>query len=107
MVSYPNYICWEIMNCDILDCLARFEPETPCWEIAKRTNSFNNVSNTCEDCIVYILKEEANLLSKKELHNIIIERGMLKNIGKGRQACVLKASTFGKQFKLKLKAKQS
>jgi hypothetical protein len=95
------------MNCDILDCPARFEPETPCWEITKRTNSFNNVSNTCKDCIVYILKEEANLLSKKELHNIIIEKEMLKNIGKGRQACVLKASTSGKQFKLKLKAKHS
>jgi len=58
----------------------------------------NNVSNTCEDCIVFILKEEANLLSKKELHNIIKERGMLKNIGKGRQTCVLKASTSGKQL---------
>ena len=75
MTLYSDYKCWDIMNCDILDCPARHEPETPCWEIAKRTNSFNNVSNTCEDCIVYILKEEANLLSKKELHNNIKRGG--------------------------------
>ena len=95
MVSYPNYKCWEIMNCDILECPARLEPETPCWEIAKRVGDFRNVSNTCKDCIVYILKEETYILSIKELHNIIIKRGLLKNIREGRQTCVLKASVSG------------
>ena len=95
MVSYPNYKCWEIMNCDILECPARLEPETPCWEFAKRVGDFRNVSNTCKDCIVYILKEETYILSKKELHNIIIKRGLLKNIGEGRQICVLKANVSG------------
>ena len=56
---------------------------------------FNFASNICKDCIVYILKEETNVLSKKELHNIIIERGLWKNIGKARQACVLKNDTSG------------
>jgi hypothetical protein len=91
MVNYSNYNCWEIMNCDILDCPARLEPETPCWEIAKRIEDFNDISNTCNDCIVYILKEKANVLSKKELHEIIIQRGLLKKIDTGSQACVLKA----------------
>ena len=91
MVNYSNYNCLEIMNCDILDCPARLEPETPCWEIAKRIEDFNDISNTCNDCIVYILKEKANVLSKKELHEIIIQRGLLKKIDTGSQACVLKA----------------
>ena len=75
------------MKCGNLNCPARLEPETPCWEIAKRIETFNNISNTCKDCIVYILKDDAYFLSKKELHNIIIERGLWKNIGKARQAC--------------------
>ena len=89
MVNYPNYKCWEIMNCNNLDCLARHEPETPCWEIAQRNETYQNTSNTCKDCVVYILKEETHVLSKKELHNIIIEKGLWKNIGKGLQSCVL------------------
>ena len=81
MISYPNYKCWEIMNCDNLNCPARREPETPCWEIAKRVEDYRNVSNTCKDCIVYILKEKTSVLDKKELHLIIKQRGLLKNKG--------------------------
>jgi len=83
------------MNCDNLSCPARFEPETPCWEIAKRIEAFNDTSNTCKDCIVYILKEKAKDLSKKELHGIIIQKGLLKKIDAGSQACVLKAIASG------------
>ncbi len=92
MISYPNYKCWEIMNCDNLNCPARREPETPCWEIAKRVEDYRNVSNTCKDCIVYILKEKTSVLGKKELHLIIKQRGLFKNIGTGHQVCVLKAN---------------
>lgn len=95
MVSYPNYRCWEIMNCDNLKCPARLEPETPCWEIAKRVEAFNNVSNTCKDCVVFILKEETNILSKKELHDIVRQRGLLKNIETGLKTCFLKARANG------------
>ena len=92
MDSYPNFKCWEIMNCDDLDCPARREPETPCWEIAKRIQDFRNVSNTCKDCIVYLLKGEASVLSKKEIQNIIKQRGLLKSIETGQQVCVLKTN---------------
>ena len=95
MVSYPNYKCWEIMNCSNRNCPARLEPDTPCWEIARRLEAFNNVSNTCKDCVVYILKEETCILSRKELHNIIRQRGLLKNIGAGPQAYALKAGAAG------------
>jgi hypothetical protein len=95
MVSYPKYKCWEIVNCDNLNCPARHEPETPCWEISQRIVAYHSVSNTCKDCIVYILKEKTSALSKKELHNIIRTRGLLKNIGTGLRACILKANTAG------------
>jgi hypothetical protein len=91
MDSYSNTKCWEIMNCNNLDCSARLETETPCWVIAKKLEDYRNVSNTCEDCIVYILKEKTSILSKKELHNIIIQRKLLKNIGVGCRVCVLEA----------------
>ena len=95
MVSYPNYKCWEIMNCENLNCPARSEPEIPCWQIARRIESYHNVSNTCKDCVVFILKEETSVLGKKELHSIIRQRGLLKNIGKGFQDCALKANAAG------------
>jgi hypothetical protein len=95
MDSYSNMKCWEIMNCNNLACPARREPETPCWEIAKRVEDFRNVSNTCEDCIVCILKEETSILGKKELQNIIIQKGLFENIGAEPQACILKATAAG------------
>ena len=67
-------------------------PDRPLFFLAVfSTYNFNDISNTCNDCIVYILKEKANVLSKKELHEIIIKRGLLKKIDTGSQACVLKA----------------
>ena len=95
MDSCPNFKCWEIMNCDELDCPARREPETPCWEIAKRIQDFRNVSNTCKDCVVYLLKGETSILSKEELQNIIKQKGLLKSIENGKQVCVLKANGSG------------
>ena len=95
MDSYSNMKCWEIMNCNNLACPARCEPETPCWEIARRVEDFHNVSYTCEDCIACILKEETSILGKKELQKKIIQRKLLKNIGAGHQVCVLEANAAG------------
>jgi len=88
MVSDSNYRCWEIMSCDNLDCLARREPETPCWQIAKRLEVYHNVSNTCRDCVVYLLKEKTSVLSMKQ-------RGVLKDIEAEHQVCILKTHTTG------------
>jgi len=92
MDSCSNMKCWEIMNCNNLDCPARREPETPCWEIAQRVEDYRNISNTCKDCIVYLLKEETSVLGKKELQNIFLQRELLKNMGTGQQTCVLEAN---------------
>jgi hypothetical protein len=74
MNQIKNIKCWEIMKCDNQDCPARHEPETPCWEIAKRVGSYKNISNTCRDCVVYILKEEIDVISPKEIKKIITQR---------------------------------
>jgi hypothetical protein len=93
MNPYINLKCWEIMNCDNLDCLARSEPETPCWEIAKRIGDYRDVSNTCRDCVVYLLQKNPSALSKKELQNILRQKGLSEKIGTVNPVCALKTST--------------
>jgi len=93
MDSYLNMKCWEIMNCNNLDCPARSEPETPCWEIAKKIEDYRNVSNTCRDCVVYLLKKNTAILSKREVENILNQRKLPGNIGTGHLVCALKSST--------------
>jgi hypothetical protein len=93
MTLYSELKCWEIINCDHLDCLARSEPETPCWQIAKRLWAFRDVSNTCHDCIVYLLQNEMSAINKKEkIGEILRNRESYKNIGTGYRACILKTS---------------
>ena len=88
-----NYKCWEIMNCDNLNCPARREPETPCWEIAKRVEAYHNVSNTCRDCVVYILIKETSVLSMNKLKNLIEQKEFWENITR-HQNCILHANSI-------------
>ena len=88
MVSYLTVKCWEIMNCENPDCLARLEPEIPCWEIAKRVKAYHNISNTCRDCIVYILNCEASVIGVKQ-------RRLLRKNGTVHQVCIVKTDTTG------------
>jgi hypothetical protein len=83
------------MNCDNIDCLARHEPNIPCWEIARRVKSYHNVSNTCRDCIVYLLQKETSGLSKKEVQEILRHRGYSAKLGTDYLACTLKTCTKG------------
>jgi len=80
--------CWEILNCDNIDCLARREPETPCWEIAQRHETYQNVSNTCRDCLVYKLDEKTTVLSIKRLQNFRKKGELLPNARIGHQVCI-------------------
>jgi len=89
MDSYSGKKCWEIINCGTLNCPARYEPETLCWEIAKRHGSYHNVLKNCSDCLVYLLKTEASVLNIKKLKNIITQEDFLKNFGTSHQRCIL------------------
>ena len=68
------------MQCDNQVCPVKYEPETPCWEIAKREGTYQDISNTCKDCIVHVLKEESNILDQNEIKKIIIQREFSKQI---------------------------
>jgi hypothetical protein len=98
MDFYSDKNCWEIINCDHLDCPARKEPETPCWQIAKRVGSFRDFSNTCRACIVYLIKNEVSETIKNELVEIMNQRGHSDKIGTGYRACILKKSLLANNF---------
>jgi hypothetical protein len=87
-----KYDCWDIMNCDNQDCHAKHEPETPCWEIARRIEAFHSVSNTCSDCFVYILKNELSILSTKNVQNLIMQRSINKNLKADHKVCAREAN---------------
>ena len=89
------YQCWEIMDCDNSDCQGMREPETPCWEIAKREGSFHNITNTCRDCLVYIIKEDRTAISSQALQNILMQKGLLKIHKTGVERCVLRSESTG------------
>ena len=87
MNAHRDLKCWEITNCENLNCPARSEPETPCWEIAQRNGAYHDISNTCRDCIVPVLKKEASVLGNKEIQDILLHRGLYERIETGYLAC--------------------
>ena len=91
MDSYSGHRCWEIMNCDNLDCPARHELKTPCWEIVKRDDSYHKISKNCSDCLVYLLKTDASFLNMKKLKKLITRKDFLKNFETHHQNCILYA----------------
>jgi len=95
MDSHIDLQCWEIMKCNNLDCPARSEPETSCWEIAKRIGAYRDISNTCRDCIVYLLKKTTSAITQKELQEILKQRGLFEKIGKDYPVCTLKTAISG------------
>ena len=91
MDSYSDLKCWDILKCENLDCQARSELDTPYWTIAKDVTAFHNISNTCTDCIVYLLNKGKYVLNQKEIQNIINQRELPEKYGKGHLSCVLKS----------------
>ena len=87
MTPHSDYQCWEIMNCNNHACPARRDTSIPCWEFARRIEAFHNVSNTCQDCVVFLLKTDPSFWDRKNLQNIIAKRGLLPINGPGHQEC--------------------
>ena len=72
MGSRSNLYCWEIMQCkNPVGCLARMNPEKQCWEIASESEDYRTANNICRDCIVYVLKADNSVLSKKEIQKVM------------------------------------
>jgi hypothetical protein len=75
MVPDSDWPCWEIMKCEgTEDCPARRRPDLNCWEIANEMDDYRKAFNICKDCIVYMLKAENTVLTKQEVHNIMIQK---------------------------------
>lgn len=67
--------CWEITQCSrATECVARKNPDTPCWEIACELKSYQEKFNICRDCIVYLSKKKNEVLSHDELVNILAKK---------------------------------
>ena len=75
MNKRSQWHCWEIMNCEESeDCLARKQPETPCWELVNEVGDYRSFCNICQDCIVYVLKQNMMLLSKKQKETLFVKK---------------------------------
>ena len=75
MVPKRDWPCWEIMKCEgTEDCPARKRPDLNCWEIANEMDDYRKAFNICKDCIVYMLKVENTVLTKKEMQAIITNK---------------------------------
>jgi hypothetical protein len=83
------------MKCNNLDCPARSEPETPCWEIAKRIGAYCDISNTCRDCIVCIIKKTTSVIYHKELQDFFKKKVLYERVGKDYPTCTLSTSING------------
>ena len=95
MDSSFRYNCWDNMNCDNQECHARREPETLCREIAKRIESFHNVSNTCDDCTVFIFKNNLTFFSTEKGQKFFNQRTLLGSSETGHQVCASKFNATG------------
>ena len=98
MVSSSINNCWDILDCNNLDCLARLEPETPCWEISQRHETYQDFSNTCRDCLVYKLDEKATVLSIKKLQNSKKNGKLLPNTRISHQVCIRSQTLISKNI---------
>ncbi len=63
--------CWEIMQCGAEECVARKNPDTPCWEVVHEMGYFQSTLNICKDCIVFVSKQNPPVLTARELANIL------------------------------------
>lgn len=76
MSPFSNLPCWVIMNCaEDRKCPAKLYPNENCWEIFSEFD--NSCFNICQDCIVYIARQEDATLSEKEIERIMLQKGIV------------------------------
>ena len=75
MTPNHNWTCWGITDCkDSKECLARKNPDKPCWEIARTADDYRNALNVCPDCVVYLINKGDSVLSEEELKGIVAQK---------------------------------
>lgn len=67
--------CWVIMNCaEDKKCPAKDDPSRDCWEIFGEVDK--RTFNICQDCIVYISRQEISTVSSSEMEQIMNNKGI-------------------------------
>ena len=77
MTSLAKMHCWEIMNCSESDsCPAKVFSDIPCWEVAAILGASESLLNICQECIVYIINVDEQVLTDDEVDEILEFRGL-------------------------------
>ncbi len=80
MSPFSQLSCSRITNCaENKECPATDNPEVNCWELF---GTDNHSFNICQDCIVYVSKQEKSSVSDHELREIMVRKGILPVAGK-------------------------
>lgn len=75
MSPYSELPCWVIMNCrDNNKCPAKEQPQLNCWDIFSEVDE--KVFNICRDCLVYLSRQEESILSRQEMDQIMLAKGI-------------------------------
>ena len=72
--------CWEITGCNKSDtCEVNRQSELtgqPCWEVVSSFDDYRKSLNVCGDCIVYVMKQNSDILSATEIEEIMARKGV-------------------------------
>jgi len=83
MSPFSKLPCWVIMNCaEDKQCPAKQYPKEDCWEIFSEID--NSSFNICQDCIVFISRQEEAVLSSKEIERVMLKKGIVISAFAGR-----------------------
>ncbi len=75
MSPFSHLPCWTIMNCaEDKECPARLNPHKDCWEVFSEVDS--TAFNICQDCIVFLSRQEESVLSHQEMEQIMMRKGI-------------------------------
>ena len=75
MSPFSELPCWVIMNCaEDNKCPAKDNPHRDCWDIFSEVDK--KAFNICQDCIVYLSRQEVSVLSRQEMEMIMLNKGI-------------------------------
>ncbi len=75
MSPYSDLPCWVIMTCaQDKKCPAKETPHQNCWDIFSEVDQ--KAFHVCRDCIVYLSRQEFSSLSRREMEQIMISKGI-------------------------------
>lgn len=67
--------CWEIMLCKTPEkCVVQKQKDAACWDTAQAQNDYRFALNICQDCIVYLLRQNNTAFAKQQMSQILQER---------------------------------